>query len=498
MADAVAAAVAAAMAEPPDFALGSRTAKSLTTRIMFHPPVFFAGRRVTARFADDEGQVDKLITEWPAEVTLRLRPNSVLRVSLFSAPTSSQPGEAAAEPDICHAPAYIPIQKVMEGGMSLSFCTLWLAVEGTASEAIVPSSAEEVDDMFSTALRRGQELEAPKIGITLKLADDETAEADRLSMFSVVDMYAEAIALIYQRADEKLSWQAVRLNTLEARATSQTADIELDVQQMRQDLEEAFRVQTDSLRLDCDEKQKLNDHLSAEVHTLRLARKDLQRRIARLQEEVMLAWKTPGAQHGGLTPSSKARTPRSATDTIDDKDSVCESSMDALTHISHSGLDSASAIQRAERVAERERRKARALEKELDVLRQELRDVIRQGGEAATPEEAVSTPQSSASMLMDSRLLLEDANTAACVRAQAEMILQLKREVGSLAKSRNEMRRKRDLLEQQLIEARRKHHELERKLEEHEQAIASPLFVPSASGAVTSTSFQEQASSACR
>eukprot|EP00928_Gymnodinium_smaydae_P019819 TRINITY_DN17630_c0_g1_i1.p1 TRINITY_DN17630_c0_g1~~TRINITY_DN17630_c0_g1_i1.p1 ORF type:complete len:746 (-),score=175.11 TRINITY_DN17630_c0_g1_i1:33-2270(-) len=498
MADKVAAAVAAAMAEPAtspaalasspamQFSNGPAGQRLMTAIVNFHVPVFFPVRRVTLRLTERTGQTEeRLITQYPHEVTLNLRPDAVLRIEL----TPSGPSLLGPE---AFAPLVIPLRKVVEEGMALSFCTLWLGVSTVRGVALNFASAsdEELDQDFVRALMRGQDLEAPKIGIGLKFYDSYAAEADRLSMFSVVDMYSEAVAQVYLKAEAVLRERAAAeadarrlpaaaadtLAKSEARAEAAVEAAEAAraeaAAKAAEVAEEAARASEAALR----ERDGRIAALLADVHTLRLARKDLQRRLTKAQEEALLAWKGAACSGGGSSaPVSRARGETLRRGDAGEGSSALASR--ARGETPRRG-DAGEAQQRAEKVAERERMRARGLEKELREVRKQLQELLAERAAAAENEAECAASAAKAvvedpeeQMALQGTLQQEEPRQSA--KQEAATILALRKEVGSLAKSRSTARRRVGLLEQQLLEARRQGHELERRLEEveHERSV---------------------------
>jgi chromosome segregation ATPase len=119
---------------------------------------------------------------------------------------------------------------------------------------------------------------------------------------------------------------------------------------------------------------------------------------------------------------------------------------------------------RAERIAEKERCRARFLEKDLKSTRAELEEALSELHEA---EQA----SRSSNAVHEEIEISPEAGTP----VQEETIRKLRREVGQLAKSRNDTRRRSAFLEQQLLEERRRTELLEQKnLDIQAQSQASP------------------------
>eukprot|EP00927_Polykrikos_kofoidii_P071640 TRINITY_DN67899_c0_g1_i1.p1 TRINITY_DN67899_c0_g1~~TRINITY_DN67899_c0_g1_i1.p1 ORF type:complete len:737 (-),score=119.76 TRINITY_DN67899_c0_g1_i1:55-2265(-) len=440
----------------PVAATDSKPLRRLTVCVRLHPPVFFGEGCIVARLGHtgEGGRVvePRMITSWPYEACLSgLRADSLLRLSVFSSPTAatSQGCEMLRRPRQ-FANVFVPLQRVIEKGMSLSFCTLWLAVQELTEDA----TEEEVYDpetSFALSLQRGQQLETPKLGVSLKLSDEEASEDDRLSMFSVVDMYADALALVYQKAESALAQRSAKVSSLFDKVDAQEMRESERVEQVR----EEHQLELAAMRGTLEERQQKLDKLANELHTATLAGRAHQRRIARLQEEVGLA---ATARHcPSFEGSPLPRSPSVSGCTGGGRDWIDIDCASAGTVVSS---EFASSLQRAERVAERERCRARALEKELRETRQYLDEALaerHQEAEAPAPEQ---------------KQLVGDAGPAA---AYAETIVQLQREIGGLAKSRSDARRRTTLLEQQLLEEKRRVHELERRLDSEEKTHCAPF-----------------------
>eukprot|EP00933_Yihiella_yeosuensis_P040972 TRINITY_DN35401_c0_g1_i1.p1 TRINITY_DN35401_c0_g1~~TRINITY_DN35401_c0_g1_i1.p1 ORF type:complete len:681 (-),score=157.97 TRINITY_DN35401_c0_g1_i1:129-2171(-) len=432
----------------------------LTIAILLHPPVFLDGRRPLVQLFVDNKITESCIVEFPHEIVLRLPVDAVISITL-AVPELIPPWKEelatgpSRSPPVKVATAYIPLRKVVDSNMSLSFCTLWMGLEDWAPRAKQwHPDRVEVDRRFTRALEIGRRtFEVPKLGITLKVADDEASEADQLSMFSVVDMYARELASVFIRAEDTLKSfqdeaQGAR-REVEYRALGCAAEVE-------------------SVRDDLHAQRKRCENLSSEVHTLRLARRDLQRKLAKQQEEATFTWRSVGLYahpqcECGTSSSSTCPGTGSAADS-----SGADSARRLIKTVSDATKPKASAaaaLQRAERVAERERQRARDMTKEIEVLKGQLEEALadRELFEAKAAMAEASAREAAVEDVHSTKGLPQSAG------AQAEEILRLRREIGALSRAKAQARRQITLLEQQLLEAQQQSHELERRSEMESQ-----------------------------
>lgn len=429
----------------------------LAVSMLLHRPAFLAGLLEAAAIpCASGGHVTAVLTtpggswreelgpvaEWPREVVLYLHADTVLLLSLFLTPEGMPQlaGQARHLATVC-----APMWCVIEQETSVSFCTLWLGLEASQEPVRLATSfdtnivAEEAERGFSRAVESGRELTQPKVGITFKVAEQEALEVDRLSMFSVVDIYAAELAGLYSRAE------AAFLRERSAEAAAAQDCLEAEVRKRQQHVEA----------------------LKVELQSLALARREALRRASRSQEETVRLWR--GASLGRLAAGEQqAAASGSAA-------AVLQVAAGPTAEVL--GYACTTAIKRAERVAEQERLRARALQQELDATRQRLATVL------AERQEELGTPRLAAAGATARSLSRQTPRTGpvaevegpASSREQEKTILKLRREVGALVKTRSEQRRHLALMEQRLGEAQQQCLELERRLGD---AQAADVAVP--------------------
>jgi len=451
MADKVAAALTAAISRSD-----GTVARPLTVLMRLHQPAFFGFDNIEARLTEDRSSWEKRIVQWPHDVELQLDVDAVLRLTLVDRRLSVSPppdDSPLSAPNIGppFATVCIPMFRVLQPSMSLSFCTIWLGVEERPHDSSGPSRGDHdaVDRSFSESVRRGQELESPKVGITLKVSDNQAAEHDRLSMFGVVDMYADALGLVYQKADAicaELRAQIKSLDGLVIDSAARSADATTRTEHSQE--VDALREEVESLRQALQRQQQRGDSLNDEVHTLKLARKNMQKRIDKLQSEAATAGRSEKISNSLLC-----------------GEDLGDSSVFAET------------LRRAEHLAERERSKSRALEKDLREVRHELAEALSERQKA--PEMAGITLAETKKASMQ---VTEEA-VASSVKLQEEVLQRLRREVGSLTKAKNDARRRSALLEQQLRASKRQCEDQEHTLAKGECGAVGEAMKPSTESA---------------
>lgn len=212
------------------------------------------------------------------------------------------------------------------------------------------------------------------------------------------------------------------------------------------------------------QEQKRNEKLSTEVNTLRLARKDMQRRFARLQQELAIAWR------GRALPEGNAQAPGailaqgnasneegnvSSLDPEANSECVVDTNADSNRPFEMMPTHLNDHLSRAERVAEKERTRARGLEKDLQHIRQELEDTLTQLHQAESSRRSGSE---------EMRSEYDEAGADTNLRDREETILKLRREVGQMSKSRSDLRKRFAYLEQQFLEEKKRNDNLEGKM----------------------------------
>jgi len=298
------------------------------TTLKFYQPIFFPHQYVCATLIDEQDKVLHRVTQFPSNVSLSLNLSTGLRLVLYiiDGAEFSLGGEFYSQ-------VYIPMEKVIENGMSLSFCTLWLRrIEQGEKDFPKVTETKKMSAYFTDALQKGQELLHPKIGVSVKKFDDENDE-DRLSI---------AMAQLYGKVEtitkEKLSI-IESLKTSVGQRNSQIQDLmkqhreHLDVNEIQKFAAESEKAEElKKMQEIVDEKMQHIETLRTDIHTLKLARRGTQSELGKLKKS--------------------------------DKSSLCSQTREKQAVL----------VKRVQIVAEKERQKTRILEKEVQALKQQLED----------------------------------------------------------------------------------------------------------------------------
>eukprot|EP00397_Hematodinium_sp_SG-2012_P002920 GEMP01002928.1.p1 GENE.GEMP01002928.1~~GEMP01002928.1.p1 ORF type:complete len:1090 (-),score=267.27 GEMP01002928.1:812-4081(-) len=359
------------------------TDKPLSVLLKFYPPTFFPQEYVFSALLDETAKVLHKITQWPSECTLSLRSDTILRLAMYTVDhDDATPGGTF------FSQVYIPMERVIENGTSLSFCTLWLGcLEQNEHEFPAVEDVSKVNTCFSESLLKGQDLLAPKVGVSVKIYDE--SDNDRLAMFGIVDMYEYAIAQLYGKVERAMTEKMLQMDKLDASVSERNTQIndimEKHSEQLSGNETELTLLRTEKvdditrLQEQMDEKDLKLEALSAEVHTLKLARRDTVRKLEKIKsgEEPLL--------------------------------------------VLESREDPTDIAKRAQQVAEKERQKTRGLEKELKKLKQRFRELEEETEAAQAP-------------------LMQPILTS--TRFQEEEVRKLQREVAQLSKGKIDAQRK--------------------------------------------------------
>lgn len=480
---------------------GSVEPRSFTATLRLFAPVFFpaSAKGITAKLLDEDGLVAHRITQWPCDVTLALRPDTILRVVILHSPPASERSRATTlEEELYYSTLCVPMSKVIEGGMALSFCTLWMGVV-ERNEADTPnlSNREAVERDFAECLSLGQDLTHPKLGISVKIFDGEATEAERASMFSIVDMYENALAGVYSKAEsgvtelqsqvQMLERELVQRDAIIDQARSEQVELEQRAQCEVLMARQEKRDEANAVNKLLGDKQRRIEALSAEVHTLKLARKNDQRKITNLQKE---SEAKRGIYLGGAFLSGVQRAvnhlPYSHNNAdVDDQ----QSTGDGQQPVSDNA-----AIRRVHELADREKQKTQQLEKELKAVRQQLNEAkARQQSSDKSKADAMPDSPGNAHAVDSDNASQTPANLE--TRFQAEQILALHKQIASLSKSRSDQSRRVMQLEQQLLEARQRADSLEQEMARVRTAGQKDLDVQRSKTVQTMRTIQDEARS---
>jgi len=292
---------------------------------------------VCATLIDEQDKVLHQASQFPSNASLSLNLSAVLRLVLYIVDgAESSPG------GVFYSQVYIPMEKVIESGMSLSFCTLWLGcIEQGEKDFPKVTETKKMSAYFTDALQKGQELLHPKIGVSVKIYDDENDE-DRLSMFGIVNMYESAMAQLYGKVETIMKEKLLLVETLETSVAQRNSQIQDLMKQHREhlDVNEIQKFAAESEKAEelkkmqeiVDEKMQHIETLRTDIHTLKLARRGTQSELGKLKKS--------------------------------DKSSLCSQTREKQAVL----------VKRVQIVAEKERQKTRILEKEVQALKQQLED----------------------------------------------------------------------------------------------------------------------------
>eukprot|EP00452_MALV-II_sp_L67-6_P000135 gene135-27_t len=211
--------VIVARQSPRDGASSSKDDAPAHVFLQFFRPVFLAGSGTSEagsdfsfRVEDERGGLLSAGATVGEELSLRLPPETVLRVAVERRDGSGETQRCAA--------LWVPLRKVTQSELGISFVTLWLGVDTKAREDAVDPRADprayhaKVERDFQAAITRGLDVGAPKVGISVKVVRADRCVADAQHTFGVVGMYENALASLHARVEDALRKRDARIAAL--------------------------------------------------------------------------------------------------------------------------------------------------------------------------------------------------------------------------------------------------------------------------------------------